>query len=144
MVGALSIVRFRSAIKEPRDLTFLFWAISVGLSAGTGAFLIAVVGSIFIAVFLFLFSKAVFSDCCYLLVLRGGSIRQQAAEDALRKFGIKHKLRMHSSSFDSMEMTYEVYLKKHRPYVLVEFFSGNSEIGVSEVNIVSFSGEVTG
>lgn len=144
MVGALSIVRFRSAIKEPRDLAFLFWAISLGLSAGTGAFLIAVVCSVFIALFIFVFSKSVYSDCCYLLVLKGSQIQQQAAENALKGFGIKYKLRMQNSSFDYMEMTYEVYLKKQRPYVIMEHFSGNSELGISEVNLVSFSGEVTG
>ncbi len=144
MVGALSIVRFRSAIKEPRDLAFLFWAISAGLSAGTGAFLIAGVGSVFIAIFIFLFSKSIHSDCCYLLVLKGSRIQQQAAEDALRGFGIKYKLRMQNSSFDYMEMTYEVYLKKQRPNVLIEHFSGNDELGVKEVSLVSFSGEVAG
>ena len=144
MVGALSIVRFRCAIKEPRDLAFLFWAIGVGLSAGTGAFLIAVVGSVFIAAFIFLFSKSVHSDCCYLLVLKGNRIQQKAAEDVLKGFGIKYKLRMQNSSFDYMEMTYEVYLKKQRPYVLAEHFSNNSELGVNQVNLVSFSGEVTG
>lgn len=144
MVGALSIVRFRSAIKEPRDLAFLFWAITAGLSAGTGAFLIAGVGSVFIAAFIFLFGKAVYSDCCYLLVLKGGQIQQQAAEDALKGFGVKYKLRMQNSSFDYMELTYEVYLKKQRPHTLIEHFSGNNELGVSEVNLVSFSGEVTG
>lgn len=144
MVGALSIVRFRSAIKEPRDLAFLFWAISVGLSAGTGAFLIAGVCSVFIAVFIFVFSKSVYSDCCYLLVLKGSRIQQQAAENALKGFGIRYKLRMQNSGFDYMEMTYEVYLKKQRPYVIVEHFSGNNELGINEVNLVSFSGEVTG
>ena len=144
MVGALSIVRFRSAIKEPRDLAFLFWAISAGLSAGTGAFLIAGVGSLFIAIFVFLFSKSVYLDCCYLLVLKGRQIQLQAVEDALRGFGIKYKLRMQNSSLDYMEMTYEVYLKKQRPHALMEYFSGNSELGVIEANLVSFSGEVTG
>ncbi len=144
MVGALSIVRFRSAIKEPRDLAFLFWAITAGLSAGTGAFLIAGVGSVFIAAFIFLFGKSVYSDCCYLLVLKGGQIQQQAAEDALKGFGIKYKLRMQNSSIDYMELTYEVYLKKQRPHTLMEHFSGNNELGVNEVNLVSFSGEVTG
>jgi len=144
MVGALSIVRFRSAIKEPRDLAFLYWAISVGLSAGTGAFLIAGVCSVFIAAFIFVFSKSVHSDGCYLLVLKGSQIQQQAAETALKGFGVKYKLRMQNSSFGYMEMTYEVYLKRQRPHVIVEHFSGNSELGIDEMNLVSFSGEVTG
>lgn len=144
MVGALSIVRFRSAIKEPRDLAFLFWSICTGLSAGTGAFLIAIVGSIFIAALFFLFSKAVHTDCCYLLILRGTQINQPAVELALKDFGIKYKLRMQNYDIDSMDMTYEVYLKKQRPNILMEYFSGNYELGVKQVNLVSFSGEVSG
>jgi len=143
MVGALSIVRFRSAIKEPRDLAFLYWAISVGLSSGTGAFLIAGVGSLFVAAFIFLFSKSVYLDSCYLLILKGNRIQQQAAEKALKEFGVKYKLRMQNNSSDYMEMTYEVYLHKQRPYVIVDHFSDNSELGVGEVHLVSFSGEVT-
>lgn len=144
MVGALSIVRFRSAIKEPRDLAFLFWAICSGLSAGTGAFLIAAVGSVFIAAVLFVFGKAVHSDCCYLLVLKGSRLQQEIVEDALKRFGVKYKLRMQNRGLEYMEMTYEVYLKKQRPQVLTEHFSGNNELSIDEVNLVSFSGEVTG
>ncbi|MDD4797791.1 MAG: DUF4956 domain-containing protein [Eubacteriales bacterium] len=144
MVGALSIVRFRSAIKEPRDLAFLFWAICVGLSAGTGAFLIAAVGSVFIAAVFFVFGRAVHSDCCYLLILKGNRLQQQAAEEALKRFGVTYKLRMQNRGLGYIEMTYEVYLKKQRTQVLMEYFSGNSDVGTEEVNLVSFSGEVTG
>lgn len=143
MVGALSIVRFRSAIKDPRDLAFLFWSISVGLSAGTGAFLIAIVGSLFIAVMMFIFGKAVYSDCCYLLVFKGRQLQQPAAEKILKDYGIKHKLRMQNISANYMEMTYEVYLKKQKAYTLIEHFR-SGELGIEEVNLVSFSGEVTG
>ncbi len=143
MVGALSIVRFRSAIKDPRDLAFLFWSISVGLSAGTGAFLIAIVGSLFIAVMMFIFGKAVYSDCCYLLVLKGRQLQQPATEKILKDYGIKHKLRMQNISANYMEMTYEVYLKKQKAHTLMEHFR-SGELGIEEVNLVSFSGEVTG
>ena len=54
MVGALSIIRFRTAVKEAKDSAFLFWAIGIGLSCGTGVYLIALIGSIFIAIVLLL------------------------------------------------------------------------------------------
>lgn len=144
MVGALSIVRFRSAIKEPRDLAFLFWSIGVGLSAGTGAFLIAVIGSLFIAVLLFIFGKVVYSDCLYLLVLRGKNLQPKAAEDLFKDYGIKFKLRMQNAGNNSVEITYEIYLKKQKAYVVLEEFKADKKIGADEVNLVSFSGEVTG
>lgn len=52
MVGALSIIRFRSAIKDPKDIGYLFWAIGIGLATGTGVYMIGIIGSIFIALLL--------------------------------------------------------------------------------------------
>ena len=57
MVGALSIVRFRTAIKEPMDIAFLFWSIAVGIVLAAGLIPLAVFGSIFIGVVLYVFSK---------------------------------------------------------------------------------------
>ena len=57
MVGALSIVRFRTAIKEPMDIAFLFWAIAVGIVLAAGMIPLAVFGSLFIGVILFLFAS---------------------------------------------------------------------------------------
>jgi uncharacterized membrane protein YhiD involved in acid resistance len=55
MVGALSIVRFRTAIKDPRDTAYIFWAIAVGICCGVSDYLIAAIGSVFIFIFLILF-----------------------------------------------------------------------------------------
>lgn len=144
MVGALSIVRFRSAVKEPRDLAFLFWAIGVGLASGTGAFLIAAIGSVFIAAMVFAFSRAVYADSCYLLVLKGRTVDQKAAERVLSSYGIKHKLRMQNMTGSQVEITYEVFLKRQKAQALMEHLSGGAETGVEAVNLVSFQGEVTG
>jgi hypothetical protein len=75
MVGALSIVRFRSAIKDPRDLAFLLvdqrWTVG-----GYGCVFNRNCRQLFIAVMMFIFGKAVYSDCCYLLVLKGRQLQQ--------------------------------------------------------------------
>jgi len=142
MVGALSIVRFRSVIKEPRDLAFLFWAIAVGLASGTGAFLIAGIGSVFIALMMILFSRAAYRDYCYLLVLRGETINTDEVVKIFIAYGIKHKLRMKNVNGNCSEVTYEVYLKKMKVEKVVEYFKFFPAI--REVNIVSFSGEITG
>lgn len=144
MVGALSIVRFRSAVKEPRDLAFLFWAIGVGLASGTGAFLIAAIGSVFLAAMIAAFGRAAYADSSYLLVLKGKEVDQKAAEQILKDYGIKHKLRMQNVSGSRVEITYEVFLKKQKARVLMEHLSGSGETGVEDVNLVSFQGEITG
>mgnify|MGYP000826198624 FL=1 len=79
MVGALSIVRFRTAIKEPLDIAFLFWSIAVGIVLGAGLIPLAVFGSIVIGGMLLLFAKRRGADAPYLLVLR---CRNEAAEQA--------------------------------------------------------------
>ena len=69
MVGALSIVRFRTAIKEPMDIAFLFWAIAVGIVLAAGLIPLAVFGSIFIGAVLLAFSKKKTLDSPYILVV---------------------------------------------------------------------------
>ena len=85
MVGALSIVRFRTAIKEPLDIAFLFWSIAVGIVLGAGLIPLAVFGSIVIGGMLLLFAKRRGADAPYLLVLR---CRNEAARaGCCRSFG---------------------------------------------------------
>ena len=142
MVGALSIVRFRSAVKEPRDLAFLFWAIAVGLASGTGAFLIAGVGSIFVAFMMIVFSRPAYRDGCYLLILKGQSIDAEEVAGIFKEYGLKNKLRMKNLNDQYMEVTYEVFIKKVKEQRIVDHFKTLDSI--SEVNLVSFNGEITG
>jgi uncharacterized membrane protein YhiD involved in acid resistance len=69
MVGALSIVRFRTPIKDPVDLVFIFWAITVGIANGVGYFNISIIGSLFITIVLFIMSRQKEDDEIYLLIL---------------------------------------------------------------------------
>lgn len=69
MVGALSIIRFRSAIKDPKDIGYLFWAIGIGLATGTGVYMIGIIGSIFIALLLVIMERGIYNETCYLLVI---------------------------------------------------------------------------
>jgi ABC-type spermidine/putrescine transport system permease subunit II len=69
MVGALSIVRFRTAIKEPLDIAFLFWAISAGIVLGAGLIPLAIIGSLFIGLMLFIFVNRKSTDTPYIVVL---------------------------------------------------------------------------
>lgn len=91
MVGALSIVRFRSAIKEPLDIAFLFWAISIGIVLGAGLIPLAVFGSLFIGIILVVFINQKSSDNPYILVLKcTGDDSEKAAMDYVSKKVKKH------------------------------------------------------
>lgn len=70
MVGALSIVRFRAAIKDPKDIVFMFWAIAAGIAAGAGVYAVALGGSLFIGLILVLLSGRAFQSSMYLLIIK--------------------------------------------------------------------------
>ena len=108
MVGALSIVRFRTAIKDPADIVFTFWAISVGIISGAGLYMIAIVGTPVIGLFLFVLSRTNFrSNDPYLLVINYSS----EAEDAIQEALPKHKLRSRTVNPTGVELILEVRMK---------------------------------
>ena len=115
MVGALSIVRFRTAIKDPADIVFTFWVIAVGIINGAGLYMIAIVGTPVIAVFLYVLSRANFrSNDPYLLVVNYSS----EAEEAVQKAIPKHKLRSRTVNPSGVELILEVRMKtKDAPQV---------------------------
>ncbi len=80
MVGALSIVRFRAAIKDPMDIVFMFWAIATGIITGAGFSVLAVVGSLAIGVILYVFSLNTKSETPYLFIV---SFSESKAEDSI-------------------------------------------------------------
>jgi ABC-type spermidine/putrescine transport system permease subunit II len=81
MVGALSIVRFRTAIKEPLDIVFLFWSIATGIVLGAGLLPLAVLGSLFIGIILVVFVNRKSVDSPYILIVGSGENRRE--EDIL-------------------------------------------------------------
>lgn len=80
MVGALSIVRFRAAIKEPLEIVFLFWALAVGIVIGAGMIPLAIIGSVIIGVILLLFANRKVNDAPYILIL---DLAENEAEDRI-------------------------------------------------------------
>ena len=139
MVGALSIVRFRSAIKEPMDIAFLFWAISVGIVVGAGLFPMAIFGSLFIGFVLILFSRKQGSDASYLLVVRccdDGSEQRALAVvgDHVEKLIVKSK----TVTSKGIEMTVEIRLAKGAS----TFVNDVAAVpGVDSAVLVSYNGE---
>ena len=136
MVGALSIVRFRTAIKDPADIVFTFWAISVGIINGAGLYMIAIVGAPVIAVFLFVLSRANFrSNDPYLLVVNYSS----EAEEAVQKAVPKHKLRSRTVNPSGVELILEVRMKAKDAPQVDELMKIK---GVSNAALVSYNADV--
>lgn len=142
MVGALSIIRFRAAIKDPKDIAFLFWGIGVGLATGTGVYIIGIIGSIFIALLLFIFDKGIYDDSCYLLVIKGKDLDYTKIEDVIKSNVKKYKLRMKNSSSFSTEVSYEIRLKDMEENKMLKEL--NEMESISNVNIISYTGEIVG
>ena len=142
MVGALSIVRFRTAIKEPMDIAFLFWAIAVGIVLAAGLIPLAVFGSIFIGVVLFAFSRKKTADFPYILVVHceNSEIEEQArifVKSQVRRLNLKSK----SVDNGCVELNYEVRLKEDSSAFVNEL---EAMPGVSRVVLVSYNGDYMG
>ncbi len=108
MVGALSIVRFRTAIKDPRDTAYIFWCIAVGICCGVSEFMIAGVGSAVIFIFLLIFGMIKTNDR-YLLVIRAERNCSEEIETVVNtQYKNKARLRVKNTSADSVEYIYEL------------------------------------
>ena len=142
MVGALSIIRFRSAIKDPKDIGFLFWGIAVGLSTGTGIYIIGIIGSIFIAFLLFIFDRGIYNDNCYLLIVKGNDINFDKIESIIKEHTSKFNLKMKNSTDIFTEATYEIKLKRNEDNEILRELKTIENI--ININIVSYNGEIAG
>lgn len=108
MVGALSIVRFRTAVKDARDTAYIFWCISIGICCGVAEYRIAVTGTVFIFVLLVVFGLVQDNDR-YLLVIRASRKSEKAIMDAVQSYyDGKAKVRVNNSTTVSTEIIYEV------------------------------------
>lgn len=139
MVGALSIVRFRTAIKEPSDIIFLFWSIAVGIIISAGFYPLGVIGSALIGVMLLIFSRIKISDQPYILVLHCSDEKAfYRAEEMIKKATRKHALKTKSISKNNIEAHYEIRLLNDQ----TEFISKLSELEqVENAILVSYNGE---
>ena len=141
MVGALSIVRFRTAIKEPTDLMFLFWSIATGIVLAAGLIPLAVFGNIFIGILLILFSSGGKMDTPYILVVHCTGEQEKQVRDCIASGVRRMSLKSKSVTGDRTELNYEVRLKEEE----TEFLNTLNKIsGVSHVVLVSYNGDYMG
>ena len=142
MVGALSIVRFRTAIKEPMDIAFLFWSIAAGIVLAAGMIMLALVGSIVIGVILLIFlnRKAVHNPYIAVITCRDGEA-EKAATEYLKKNVEKSVIKAKTAQNGAIEMTFEVRLLKND----TDFITALSEMdGVTSAVLVSYNGDYLG
>lgn len=139
MVGALSIVRFRTAIKDPLDVVYLFWAVGVGIVLGACMYPLAVIGSLIVGLILLVFVRAKTPDCDFILVLecKDDAAEKKAAEliDAsVKKFAVKSK----TVARGYIEVTYEIRLNAND----TEFVNKvSASEGVDKAVLVSYNGD---
>ncbi len=116
MVGALSIVRFRTAIKDPRDTAYIFWGIAVGICCGVSDYLVAGIGSVIIFVFLILFGFIHDNERIMVIIKTEKKAEEDIEKQMDSLFGGKASLRVHNSSISNAmgEFIYEVSDKTMR------------------------------
>ena len=139
MVGALSIVRFRTAIKEPSDIVFLFWAIAAGIVLAAGLIPLAVFGSLLIGLVLLIFSRHRSFDSPYILVIHCADEEAEVISRELVRRNVK-KLVIKSKSVakGAIELNYEVRLKDADS----SFINELADLpGVSHTVMVSYNGD---
>ena len=142
MVGALSIVRFRTAIKEPLDIAFLFWAIAAGIVLAAGMIPLAVFGSIIIGLILLVFANRKESSDPYITVLRCSSSESEKAASAfLREKVQKCVVKSKTVRKGQIELTMEIRLKDDN----TDFINALADIeGVESAVLVSYNGDYMG
>ena len=142
MVGALSIVRFRTAIKEPLDIAFLFWSIAAGIVLAAGMIPLAVMGSVVIGLVLMLFANRKAYKNPYILVLHcDGADSEKAAEAFLNPFVEKCIVKSKTARKGTVELNLEIRLKDDS----TDFINGLSDLaGVEDAVLVSYNGDYMG
>lgn len=139
MVGALSIVRFRTAIKEPMDIAFLFWAIAAGIVLAAGMIPLAVFGSVIIGVIMILFCNHKSAQKPYIAVITcADADTEKKASEYLRKSVSRAVLKSESVQSGAIEMSYEVLLKDESSRFIVEL---SKLAGVNSAVLVSYNGD---
>ena len=139
MVGALSIVRFRAAIKEPMEIVYLFWAVAAGIVIGAGMLPLAVIGSAIIGVILILFANKKIHYNPYLLILNcqdenAENTALSVMKEAVKKYAVKSK----TVNVQGIEFTAEIRMKDGE----TAFVNRLNEIaGVENATLVSYNGE---
>ena len=140
MVGALSIVRFRTAVKDPLDLAFLFWSISVGIICGAGLAQVAVILSVVITVGILVLDHMPVAKAPMILVVNANDLDAEAAvAEAVKKY-VKH-MTVKSRNMTDVSLDLVIELRTGEGSALVR--DVKNVAGVTAVSLLAHDGEVT-
>ena len=139
MVGALSIVRFRTAIKEPMDIAFLFWAIAVGIVLGAGLLPLAIIGSVIVGIVILVFSTRKLGEIPYILVVNcENEEAEEGVNELIKEEAKKSVLKSKAVNKLGVELTYEVRIKEENTGFMNRV---SLKDGVTNAVLVSYNGE---
>ena len=140
MVGALSIVRFRTAVKDPMDTVYMFWAIAVGITVGANFILFSIIGTLVIAVILLVLSfTSNPTGQNYLLVVHYDDRYAKEVTNAVNKMVPRYRLKSKTATRNGVEMTLELRLQGNRSNI-VDNLLGIP--GVMDATLVAFQNEI--
>ena len=142
MVGALSIIRFRTAVKDPRDTAFIFWGVVSGLACGTQNYTIVLAGSIVICLVLFIFKKVVASDDKYLLIIKGKDLDSTTIDKFVGKNTKYYTCKGKYIKNSDVELIYDIKLKKKNDDSFVNTLKDN--LNIDTVNLVANNTDTMG
>lgn len=140
MVGALSIVRFRTAVKDPLDLLYLFWAITSGITVGAGMYILALLTAIVMIVMIICFYDRQQKGCIYIVIVH--YVSEKAGEEILRAFGnMKYHIKSKTMRKDNTELAVEVYCRNNDTFFLDKI---KSVPDVEDATLIQYNGEYHG
>ena len=142
MVGALSIIRFRTAVKDPRDTAFIFWCIVSGLACGTQNYTIVLAGSVVICLVLFIFKKVVSGDDKYLLIIKGNDLDTSAIDKYVEKHTKYYSCKGKYIKNSNVELIYDIKLKNKKDDTIFNALKDN--LNIDTVNLVANNTDTMG
>lgn len=138
MVGALSIVRFRNAVKDPMDLVFLFWSISIGIVCGARLYSIAIIASLVVTVLVFLLDLVPAGKAPFLLVVNGSDPNlEHALDPVVRKYAKSCRVKSRNLTAQGVDLIVELRTGKEAQLV----HACSAVPGVESVSLLSHDGE---
>ena len=139
MVGALSIVRFRTAVKDPLDTAYMFWALTMGILLGAGQFSLAILVTILIAVLIFVLNRISFKGENSFLMVVTGTLGSESNLEGILKKAEYARMKSKTINANGFEMTYEVRLKAPDAYLS----HVQATAGVTSATLVAYQNETT-
>lgn len=142
MLGSLSIVRFRTNIKDPRDIGFIFWAMAIGIASATQSYLIGIIGSVVLGAVMIITKKRGEAERQFLLVIRGSNTDLDGIQNVVKSCTRTNLVKAKNILSDSFELVYEIQIpEKNGNQVIENIFELG---GVDSVNLLAQNGCCTG